>query len=179
MVTLRRWRGIWRGSGADCGWLTKNFRLGRISTIAMHFVDTNILVYSFDEGDSVRRDRARLVMRRLWEGRCGCLSYQVLQEFYATVTRKLKPALAPPLARAEVEDLLAWNPLPVTGALLKKAWHLEDRYGFSCWDSLIVAAALAQHCDTLFTEDFQEGLQIDGLLVVNPLAEAFDLGRLG
>jgi len=147
--------------------------------IAMHFVDTNVLVYGFDESDPIRRDRARLVMRRLWEGRRGRLSHQVLQEFYATVTRKLKPALARPQARAEVEDLLTWNPLPASGALLNKAWHLEDRYGLSCWDSLIVAAALSQRCVTLLTEDLQDGLQIDGLLVVNPFAETFDLGRLG
>lgn len=144
----------------------------------MHFVDTNLLVYGFDESDPIRRDRARLVMRRLWEGRNGRLSHQVLQEFYATVTRQLKPALPRPQARAEIEDLVAWNPVPVSGSLLKKAWSLEDRYGLSCWDSLIVAAALAQDCVTLLTEDLQDGLKIDGLLVLNPFAQDFAPDRI-
>lgn len=46
----------------------------------MHFVDTNILVYCYDDSDAVKRDRAQLVMRRLWEMRNGRLSHQVLQE---------------------------------------------------------------------------------------------------
>ncbi|MFN0127287.1 MAG: PIN domain-containing protein [Verrucomicrobiales bacterium] len=144
----------------------------------MHFVDTNLLVYVFDESDTGKRDRARLVLHCLWEGRKGRLSHQVLQEFYATVTRKLKPALPRPLARAEVEDLLVWNPVSASSALLSKAWHLEDRYGLSCWDSLIVAAALAQNCVTLLTEDLQDGLEIEGLLVLNPFAPNFDLTRI-
>lgn len=136
--------------------------------IATHFVDTNILVYSFDDSDIAKRDRAQLVMRQLWETRSGRLSHQVLHEFYVTVTRKLKPALPRPEARAEVEDLLDWKPSRPSATLLKQAWQIEDRYGFSWWDSLIVAAAIAQDCSTLLTEDLQHGLQIDNLRVVNP-----------
>lgn len=86
-------------------------------------------------------------MRRLWETRSGRLSHQVLQEFYVTVTRKLKPALPPfPGSRRG-----RGSPRLQTGAILKSAWHLEDRYGLSWWDSLIAAAALAQACATLMT----------------------------
>ncbi len=143
--------------------------------IAMHFVDTNILVYSFDESDSAKRARAQLVMRHLWETRSGRISHQVLHEFYVTVTRKLKPALPRSEARAEIEDLLNWKPLRPSAALLKQAWQIEDRYGFSWWDSLIVAAAITQDCVTLLTEDLQHGLQIDNLRVVNPFHVDFQL----
>jgi predicted nucleic acid-binding protein len=139
----------------------------------MHFVDTNILVYGFDDSDPAKRDRAQFVMRRLWEARSGRLSHQVLQEFYVTVTRKLKPALPRSLARAEVEDLLDWKPLRPSPVLLKQAWLLEDQHGFSWWDSLIVAAAIAQDCITLLTEDLQHGLIIGKLRVANPFHPDF------
>ncbi len=144
----------------------------------MHFVDTNILVYGFDDSDPAKRDRAQLVMRHLWETRSGRLSHQVLHEFYVTVTRKLKPALSRSEARAEVEDLLDWKPLRPSAALLKQAWQIEDRHGFSWWDSLIVAAAIAQDCSTLLTEDLQHGLQIDKLRVANPFHVDFRLDDL-
>ncbi|MGZ8805395.1 MAG: PIN domain-containing protein, partial [Microbacterium sp.] len=48
------------------------------------------------------------------------------------------------------------------------AWSIEDRFGLSFWDSLIVAAAQMADCDLLLTEDLQHGLDIDGLRVVDP-----------
>jgi predicted nucleic acid-binding protein len=145
----------------------------------MHFVDTNILVYSFDDNDAAKRDRAQSVMRRLWETRTGRLSHQVLQEFYVTVTRKLSPSLPRQRAQDEVETLLLWKPAQPSASILKHAWQIEDRHGLSWWDSLIVAAALAQDCITLLTEDLQHGLQIDKLRVVNPFFPDFDLASLG
>lgn len=140
----------------------------------MHFVDTNVLVYGFDESDPAKRGRAQRVMRRLWETRSGRLSDQVLNEFYATVTRKLTPPLSRTQAREEVEDLLGWEPVHPSASLFAEAWRLEDRHGFSWWDSLILAAALAQNCATLLTEDLQDGLEIDGLRIVNPFSSEFD-----
>jgi len=145
----------------------------------MHFVDTNILVYSFDDNDAAKRDRAQSVMRRLWEARTGRLSHQVLQEFYVTVTRKLSPSLPRQRAQDEVETLLLWKPAQPSASILKQAWQIEDRYGLSWWDSLIVAAALAQNCATLLTEDLQHGLHIDKLRVANPFHPDFDLASLG
>jgi len=144
----------------------------------MHFVDTNVLVYGFDDSDPAKQERARLVMRRLWETRTGRISHQVLQEFYVTVTRKLKPALSRPQARGEVEDLLDWKPVHPSAALLKKAWHLEDLHGFSWWDSLIIAAALACDSTTLLSEDLQHGLLIETLQVVNPFHPDFQIEQL-
>ncbi len=141
----------------------------------MHFVDTNVLVYGFDESDPGKQERAGLVMRKLWETRSGRLSFQVLQEFYVTVTRKLKPSLPRDRAREEVRDLLAWRPVRPGAGLLEDAWQVEDRFGLSWWDSLIVASAKAAECGILLTEDLQDGLKIDGLTVMNPFSDGFDL----
>jgi len=144
----------------------------------MHFVDTNLLVYGFDDSNPAKRDRANHVMRRLWKTRGGRLSYQVLQEFYVTVTRKLKPSLPVPTARKEVQDLLDWNPRPVTARVLESAWEIEDRWKLSWWDSLIAASALDSGATSLLSEDMQDGLLIHSLRILNPFSDKFDIERL-
>lgn len=144
----------------------------------MQFVDTNVLVYQFDESDLARQQRATEVMRALWKNRSGRLSQQVLQEFYVTVTRKLNPALPCDRAREEIRDLLAWRPTQPTETLLEDAWHIEDRFKLSWWDSLIVASARAQQCEILLSEDLQDGLNIDGLRVMNPFSTTFNMNLL-
>ncbi len=142
------------------------------------FVDTNILVYGFDDSDPVKQDRAQWVMRRLWESRCGRISQQVLQEFYVATTRKLKPSLPLEKARQEVKELLSWKPVSPSPELFIRAWEIEDRWHLSWWDSLIVAAAHHSECTILFSEDLQDGLDLDGLCVRNPFADTFDSGIL-
>lgn len=142
------------------------------------FVDTNILVYSRDAGEPVKQAQAKNLMSLLWESRLGRVSQQVLQEYYVTVTRKLKPGLSKPDARDDIHALLAWQPLAATSANFSKAWDIEDRFGLSWWDSLIVTSALQCQCVVLFSEDLQDGLQVDGLRIRNPLVEGFDLTSL-
>ena len=98
------------------------------------------------------------------------VSIQVLQEYYATVTVKLKPGLPPALARDDVRNLALWNPVATDVRLLESAWSLADRYGFSWWDAQIVAAARRAGCDILLTEDMQHGQEIEGLKILNPFA---------
>ncbi len=141
----------------------------------MHFVDTNVLVYGFDESDPVKQQRASDVMRVLWASRSGRLSHQVLQEFYDMVTRKLNPALSRSRAREEIRDLLAWQPVRPAEALLEDAWYIEDHFGLSWWDSSIIAAARAADCAVLLSEDLQDGLDIEGLRVTNPFSPDFDI----
>ena len=48
---------------------------------------------------------------------------------------------------------------------------LGERYGFSVYDAMIVAAALEHGCTTLYSEDMHDGLVIEGRLhIVNPFA---------
>ncbi|MDD2903620.1 MAG: PIN domain-containing protein [Syntrophales bacterium] len=144
------------------------------------FVDTNVLVYCRDASEPEKQTRAAAWMEALWKGRSGCLSYQVLQEFYITVTAKLDPGLEPDAARRDIRALLSWQPLPVDTRTLEGAWLLQDRYGFSWWDALIVAAAQAAGCRYLLSEDFQVGMEVGELRVINPFQVApEDLGIVG
>src|SRR5215475_36803 len=123
------------------------------------FVDTNVLLYAVDAADPLKHQGARVWRDWLWKTRQGRLSFQVLQEFYANVLKKWPASKG--AARQEVSDLLTWKPIRIDGELLQYAWLLQDRYGFSFWDSLIVAAAKASLCAILLTEDFETGQRIE------------------
>ena len=96
--------------------------------------------------------------------------YQVLEEFYVTVTAQLSPGLDKELACRDVRSLRAWQPIAADYRVLEGAWLLQDRYRFPWWDALIVAAAQLSECQYLLTEDFQEGLDLGGnLKVIHPV----------
>jgi len=130
------------------------------------FVDTNVLIYAIDQSDPIKQNAARLWRTELWKSRRGRVSFQVLHEFFVKVTKKWPDARD--AARAEVRDLLAWHPVVLDAVLLERAWKIQDRYQFSFWDSLIVAAASTVECRYLLTEDLQAGQDLDGVIVVNP-----------
>jgi len=132
------------------------------------FVDTNVLVYWRDASEPDKQAQALAWMAALWERRTGRLSFQVLQEFYVTVTAKLALGLSPESARLNVRQLLAWKPVTVDDRLLEEAWRLQDRYRFPWWDALIAAAAQISACGYLLSEDFQDGMEMGDLKVVNP-----------
>lgn len=136
------------------------------------FVDTNVLVYLRDSRDPERQRRAAEWLGYLWESRLGRVSVQVLHEYYLTVTAKLDPGLPTEEAREDILALGSWSPLTLTIELAEKAWDAQDRWGFSFWDSLIVASAQTQRCGTLLTEDLSHGQDLDGLRVVSPFVEA-------
>lgn len=132
------------------------------------FVDSNVLVYSRDASEPLKQKRAMAWMAHLWKTRTGRLSFQVLQEFYVTVTHKLKPGLNSESARRDVLSLLPWHPVPLDAGVVEGAWLIEDRYGMSWWDALIVSAAQATDCRYLLTEDLQEDQVLGNMQVLNP-----------
>ena len=138
------------------------------------FVDANVLVYARDARDSRKQQRATEWMNTLWDRRTGRLSAQVLQEFYVTVTQKLKPGMDARAARQDVRDLAHWLAASPDLLLLETAWSVQDQYGLSWWDALIVAAGQRARCQWLLTEDLQEGQALGGLRVVNPFSTAPD-----
>jgi predicted nucleic acid-binding protein len=135
------------------------------------FVDTNVFIYALDEADPQKQRAAREWRNQLWTSRRGRTSFQVLQEFYVKATHRWPGHVS--AARAEVRDLMAWRPLAASSAILQESWKVQDRYRFSFWDALVVAAARTASCTYLLTEDLQSGQQLDGLLVVNPFQRSF------
>ena len=117
------------------------------------FVDTNVLVYVRDLTEPGKQPRAAEWMAYLWRSRLGRLSVQVLQEYYTTVTQKLKPGMQPRAAQADVRSFAAWRPLTIDMDVLEGGWALQDRFQLSWWDALIVSAAQLGGCQYIHTED--------------------------
>lgn len=131
------------------------------------FVDTNILLYSVDPADPAKQQAARRWLAVLWEQTAGCLSWQVLNEFYVNAVRKLRTPS--PRARSIVELFALWQPIDTSLGLIQRAWHWMDRAELAYWDALIVAAAERGGCAWLLSEDFQAGRKFGSVMVVNPL----------
>lgn len=142
------------------------------SMTALVFVDTNVLVYARDRTDPQKHSQALEWIVALWQERAGRLSWQVLQEYYVTVTRKLDRPRARGDARDDLASLVSWRPIPIGIETVDAAWGVEDRFGLSWWDALIVATAQAGGCDYLLSEDLQDGQSFDGVSVVSPFTRA-------
>lgn len=132
------------------------------------FVDTNILIYQQDTSDAAKQVRADDWVTFLARGRWARISFQVLQELYATLTRKLEPRFNPAEAQQIVRELAVWQPLAVDFSILERSWFLQQRYSLSWWDALIVASAQACECMVLLTEDLLHGQLLGSLQVINP-----------
>ena len=76
------------------------------------FVDTNVIVYRFNTTDPRKQSRAVDWFTLLWNRRSGRVSFQVLQEAYAVLTRKMKPAMVAADAQRIVRGLAAFKPDP-------------------------------------------------------------------
>lgn len=133
------------------------------------FIDTNVFIYQLDSTDPAKQAVAEGIVRdALFHGK-GCTSAQVAQECMNTVLRKAQVKLTPAQANSYLTVVLA--PLvQVNGsvALIQRALDLQQRWGFSFYDALVVAGALAAGCRRLLTEDLQHGQRIETLTVENP-----------
>ena len=130
------------------------------------FVDTNVLVYLFDNDAPEKQSRARRLLES--ESENLVLSTQVLGEFYVTVTRKLARPLRPELAQEAVDDLCALRVRSVRTELVQAAVRRSHASQLSYWDALIVETAIDAGAATLLTEDLQHGQAFGGLRVVDP-----------
>ena len=137
---------------------------------ARAFVDTNLLVYLFDQGEPEKRQIASRTLRD-WEGRI-VLSTQVLQEFYAVTTRKLSRPLAEQDAEAACRRFSELPVVATDARLVLRAIGLSRSALVSLWDALILVAAQESGCETLLTEDLQHGQVFGSTRVTNPFLPA-------
>jgi predicted nucleic acid-binding protein len=132
------------------------------------FLDTNILVYAHDQSAGEKYTTARDLVRRLWEAGNGCLSVQVLQEFYVTVTQKVAQPMSMDDAAQILRDLSFWqihvpNAEDVLGAI-----DIQRHYQVSFWDAMVIHSAKCGGCTVTWSEDLSDGQKYENLLVRNP-----------
>ena len=133
------------------------------------FVDSKVLIYALDEGQAKKHQAARLWRSELWKSRRGRTSFQVLQEFYANVTRKWPAAREQ--AQAEIRNLLTWRPVVVQEEVLEGAWTIQERHKISFWDALILQAAESSGATLVYSEDLAGGQRYGSVRVANPFAK--------
>jgi len=138
--------------------------------IEKFFVDTNILVYVYDDAHPAKQAIATEWIARLWREQSGRISTQVLNELYVNLTRKLPRRFNADQAWDVIEGYAAWQPQAIDRDVLFRAREVERRYRLSWWDSLIVAAAQLQDCDVLLTEDLHAGMVFERVTTRNPFA---------
>ena len=137
--------------------------------MSVDFYDSNVFIYLFDAAAEGKRLKAGELVRSAHENHTACISFQIVQETLNVLTRKL----ATPVTPEHAKDFLRETLIPLVRVwsserLYVEALRLKGRYGFSFYDSLIVAAALEAGCKRLLTEDLQNGQRIEGLRIENP-----------
>jgi predicted nucleic acid-binding protein len=133
---------------------------------ARSFFDTNVLVYSDDKAAQAKQRRALDLLAQHRRAGTGVVSMQVLQEYFVTVTRKLRVDAR--VARRKVELLAEFDVAFPEVADVLAAIDLHRLHGFSFWDALILRAAKQAGCSVLLSEDMQDAREIDGVRIVNP-----------
>jgi len=129
------------------------------------FVDTNIWLYAFvDSGEPAKSARAKAILQRS----SIAVSPQVVTEVCVNLIKKAQ------FPEPEVRRLVTafYHRYTVVAADLEvqiEASMLREAHSFSFWDSLIVASALAAGADVLYSEDMQDGLEVGGMRILNPL----------
>lgn len=137
--------------------------------MSVDFLDSNVLIYLFDETAPRKRDRARELVNDGIIQATGCISFQVVQETLNVLTAKVDRVLSHDEAHRFLAKVLVplWRVMP-SEDLYDHALRIKTRYQFGFYDSLIVAAALSVGCTRLYSEDLQSGQKIEKLTIVNP-----------
>ena len=141
-------------------------------TGSREFVDTNVLVYAHDVTAGAKHDRARALLEELWNTRRGCVSVQVLQEFFVTTTRKIPKPLDTLGAARIIEDLAHWHVHAPAVADVLAAVDVHRQTGVSFWDAMILRSARELGCDLVHSEDLDSGQEYAGVEVRNPFRPA-------
>jgi predicted nucleic acid-binding protein len=137
---------------------------------AKNFFDTNILIYAAAKNDL----RASKAEELLASG--GLISVQSLNEFASVARRKLGMSWKTTREFVDLICVLCPDTVPISLDTHRAALRIADKYGYSIYDALIIAAALEAGCATLYSEDLQDGQIIHQQLTIrNPFGD----GRFG
>ena len=115
---------------------------------------SNVLVYLFERTDFDKYLRARSLVNENLANRTGCISYQVVQETLNVIGRRAGSDSERVTRFLEEILIPLWqiNEINATPELYRSGLQVRERYGFSFYDSLIVAATLGAGCTTLYSE---------------------------
>jgi predicted nucleic acid-binding protein len=126
------------------------------------FLDSNIVLYAFSN-DEIRSHTAETLLA---DG--GEISVQTLNEFIFVARQKLCRTWEEIRSALAILRTLFPEPVAITIDTQDRAVQIAEQYGYSIFDSLVIAAALEAGAETLYSEEMQNGQEIEGLVIRNP-----------
>lgn len=135
------------------------------------FIDTNILVYSFDNFEKKKKRLAMNLLKKMVNsGVKGIISTQVLQEFYISCVKKLK--IEPLTVKGYMNLMKDFEAIQVSLPLIEEAIDCSIISKVSFWDALIIVTAESAKCNKIWTEDLTHGQVIRGITIENPFLKS-------
>jgi predicted nucleic acid-binding protein len=145
-------------------------------TLPLILVDTNVLVYFYDQNSPQKQKAAGVILSKLHEAGQGRLSVQTLAELVNAALRKLDPPLTPAQAMGQISLLAAsWQILDLTPQIVLEAVRGMRDHALAYYDAQIWAAARLNQIPLIFSEDFQDGQILEGVRFINPFKRGFDV----
>ena len=132
------------------------------------FLDTNILVYAYDDSHPKKQKQAQILLLKSIEEENGWISVQVLGEFFSVVTKKIQQTMSPEEAGNTIELFSIMHVVEIDAVMVGRAIGVVKQYRISYWDALIIAAAERSGCRMILTEDLNHGQIYNEIQAVNP-----------
>jgi len=135
--------------------------------VKRHFVDTNIFAYAHLDNDLEKYEKANFLFENTLSGKKIIISVQVVNEFYSVMS---KYKFSHNQIVGFIKDISVFaNIKNLSFNTVKRAFYIKEKYLYSWWDSLVLASALENGCEIVYSEDMQHGQIIEnGLKIVNP-----------
>lgn len=144
--------------------------------MSLILLDTNVLIYSYDQNDPEKQAQAVLILENLHQANNGCISVQSLAEFMNVGLKKLKPPLSPDKAIYQVQLMQnLWQIFDLTPEIVLTAERGVRDYRLAYYDAQIWATALMNGVSVIFSEDFQDNTNIEGVTCLNPFLPEFKI----
>jgi predicted nucleic acid-binding protein len=133
------------------------------------FIDTNILVYAYNSDNPAKRKQAKDLLQNNLEDKELVISVQVLNEYYVSVSKEKYHISHKKIVKL-ISDIVRYSTVcALQIKTVESALQLKEKYKYSWWDSLILASSLEAECETLYSEDMQDGQIIEKKFVIkNP-----------
>lgn len=144
-----------------------------------YLLDTNLLVYCFDDQEPEKQEKALELLNRVGRGPSAALPAQVLGEFANVMLYKTEPPLPPEEVYNHIQLYRKVFPTyPLTPAVSLEAVRAIEEHSFRYFDAQIWATAKLNQVPVVLSEDFPVGATVEGVSFENPLAEDFNLAEL-
>lgn len=138
-------------------------------------IDSNILVYAYDNSDSFKHQVSGELIEDILNKNTKCsISVQNLSEFFVIITEKVKNKVDKSTAQMIVDDLMSLKPisvLTITPKAISKAITISSAYGLHYWDALIAAVMELNNITVIYTENIKDFSKVPWIKVVNPFEE--------